>query len=343
MMQQSLQEEAKGSEDKAVLSIESPNNNQGFDDMIRDSAGNVNQCTDEIVAATIEVARLRFDAFEYAQAEELCATSQFPDEVYRDLLNDDDRQHVDGCITAMAIEQGTAVPTFLIDSASLDIVPKPVFCKSPKEIPTDSVSGRYTNPRSYRESQTRMDHAEFLQAYYKELLNIKEKEVLIHGFTREQFIEMGIMAKPIPLAALFEIKWVNGTISKYKVRLVALGHPGNVTPGVHWQGSKYAATPLVDFARVFVALCVHFGWCVKYFDAVTAFLNGAVKDTEKIPVRFPPELRTFDAEGNEMLALLNIQQGSIWTSHCCSAMVTNERCFHFEILQQTRMGMHLHH
>jgi hypothetical protein len=44
---------------------------------------------------------------------------------------------------------------------------------------------------------------------------------------------------------------------------------------------------------------------VKYFDAVTAFLNGAVKDTEKIPVRFPPELRTFDADGNEMLALLN--------------------------------------
>jgi hypothetical protein len=61
----------------------------------------------------------------------------------------------------------------------------------------------------------------------------------------------------------------------------------------------------LDSFPVFVALCVHFGWCVKYFDAVTAFLNGAVKDTEKIPVRFPPELRTFDADGNEMLALLN--------------------------------------
>ena len=38
---------------------------------------------------------------------------------------------------------------------------------------------------------------------------------------------------------------------------------------------------------------------------MTAFLNGAVKDTEKIPVRFPPELRTYDDAGNEMLALLN--------------------------------------
>ena len=60
-----------------------------------------------------EVARLRFEAFEYAQAAEMCATSRFPDEVYRDPLNDDGRQHVDGCITAMAVEQGTTIPTFL--------------------------------------------------------------------------------------------------------------------------------------------------------------------------------------------------------------------------------------
>jgi hypothetical protein len=44
---------------------------------------------------------------------------------------------------------------------------------------------------------------------------------------------------------------------------------------------------------------------LQYFDVVTAFLNGAVKDTEKIPVCFPPDVRTFDADGNEMLALLN--------------------------------------
>jgi hypothetical protein len=45
-------------------------------------------------------------------------------------------------------------------------------------------------------------------------------------------------------------------------------------------------------------------------------LNGAVKDTEKIPVRFPPELRTFDLQGNEMLALLDE------ASDCFSAMVS---------------------
>jgi hypothetical protein len=74
---------------------------------------------------------------------------------------------------------------------------------------------------------------------------------------------------------------VNGVIDKYKVRLVALEHSGNVTPGIHWQGSKYATTPSIDSARVFIALYVHFGWHVKYFDAVTAFLNGAVKDVPK--------------------------------------------------------------
>jgi hypothetical protein len=50
-----------------------------------------------------------------------------------------------------------------------------------------------------------------------------------------------------------------------------------------------------------VAITVHFGWEPKYFDAVTTFLNGAVKETEKIPVRFPPELRTYDENGDEYL------------------------------------------
>jgi hypothetical protein len=174
------------------------------------TAATVHKLNSDALNPDFEVAWLRFEAFEYAQAEEMCATSRFPDLVYRDILMDDDRQHVDACITAMAVEQGTSVPTFLIDLASLDVIPKPVFCKSPTEIPKHTTNGRYLNPRNWRDSQTRMDHAEFTQAYYKEarkeLLNIKEKEVLILGFTRKQFIEMGILAKPIPLAALFEIK-----------------------------------------------------------------------------------------------------------------------------------------
>ena len=86
---------------------------------------------------------------------------------------------------------------------------------------------------------------------------------------------------------------------------MALGHPGDVQPGVHWQGSKYAATSSLGSARVFVALCLYCGRKVKYFDTVTALLSGAVKDTANTPVRFPPELRTYDEDDNEMLALLN--------------------------------------
>ena len=54
---------------------------------------------------------------------------------------------------------------------------------------------------------------------------------------------MGIKAKPIPLAALFNVKYADGHVDKYKVRVVALGHPGNVQEGIHWFGSKYAAAP----------------------------------------------------------------------------------------------------
>jgi hypothetical protein len=148
---------------------------------------------------------------------------------------------------------------FLIEASELDVVPKPIFCKNPREIPNNAVNGRHLNPKGWVDSQTRKDHALFEQAYFKELFNMKQKNVLLHGFTKAKLIEMDITAKPIPLAALFEIKWVNGKIDKYKVRLVALGHPGNVQPGVHWQGSKYAATPSLDSARIFVAITVHFG------------------------------------------------------------------------------------
>ena len=71
------------------------------------------------------------------------------------------------------------------------------------------------------------------------------------------------------------------------------------------EGSKYAATPSLDSVRIFVAITAHFGWDPKYFDAVTAFLNGAAKETENIPVRFPPELRTYDENGGEHMTLLN--------------------------------------
>jgi hypothetical protein len=112
------------------------------------TAAAVHKLNSDALNPDFEVARLRFGAFEYAQAEEMCATSQFPDLVYHDILIDDDRQHVDVCISATAVEQGTSVPTFLIDPASLDVVPKPVFCKSPTEIPKDSTNGKYLNPRN---------------------------------------------------------------------------------------------------------------------------------------------------------------------------------------------------
>ena len=49
---------------------------------------------------------------------------------------------------------------------------------------------------------------------------------------------------------MHEIKWGNGKFDKYKVRLVVLGHPGNVQLGIRWWGSKYVATPSLDLATI---------------------------------------------------------------------------------------------
>jgi hypothetical protein len=54
MMRPSLNEEVQTSEERSVSTIESPDITavkQSFDDMVRDSAGNVFQCTGEILAA----------------------------------------------------------------------------------------------------------------------------------------------------------------------------------------------------------------------------------------------------------------------------------------------------
>eukprot|EP01052_Picozoa_sp_SAG31_P041293 SAG31_NODE_6221_length_2113_cov_13.879841_1_plen_588_part_10 len=87
--------------------------------------------------------------------------------------------------------------------------------------------------------------------------------------------------------------------------MVILGHAGNVVPGVHWEGSKFAATPSIDAGRIHVAICVLFKWAQRFFDACTAFLHALCRDSEKSIVRFPPELRQFDPDtGEELLGLL---------------------------------------
>ena len=78
-------------------------------------AASAHKLNSDALNPDFQVARLQIEAFEYAQAEVLCAESRFPQHVYRDLLIDDDRQHADTCLLAMAVEHGTSIPTFLID------------------------------------------------------------------------------------------------------------------------------------------------------------------------------------------------------------------------------------
>ena len=99
----------------------------------------------------------------------------------------------------MAIDHDAGFRTFLIDTSSLDVVPKPILCKAPKEIPKNAVNGLCLNPRKWTESRTRMDHAELTQAYYKELLNIKEKEVLTVRSLKHRWL---VVTQKLPVSTL---------------------------------------------------------------------------------------------------------------------------------------------
>ena len=132
-------------------------------------------------------ARLANEAFQYAQASVLCAEAQVPQLVYRHLLDDNDRHELDHATT---MPNGHVVGrAYLIDASDLDVVPKPIFCKNPKDIPKNAINGRYL--------KTRLDYDLFMRTYYKELFNMKRKNVMLHGYTRAKLLEMGITAKPI--------------------------------------------------------------------------------------------------------------------------------------------------
>ena len=195
------------------------------------------------------------------------------------------------------------------DASGYDIrrlSPRNVPCNKPSEIPTDPATGKIIGAKGWTQTQMRMDRDEFRAAYMKELGSLIAKKVFRYGYTQKQLKEMGYNQKPLPCAALFEVKYAGEILDKYKVRIVGLGHAGNITPGIHFLGSTYAATPSLDVARIFVAICVYFGWNPDYFDATTAFLNSIARDSEQIPVRMPPELREYDQVTNEeIMAILD--------------------------------------
>jgi len=113
--------------------------------------------------------------------------------------------------------------------------------------------GRIKAPRSLPEAMSRPDWQRWEEAYQIEFDMIMViKAVLSRPMTRAEFRKKGVRNKPTPLQLLFDVKYENGKIRKYKCRMVLCGTSYFVKNGITFS-EKYSASPNVIVARIMTA------------------------------------------------------------------------------------------
>ena len=89
--------------------------------------------------------------------------------------------------------------------------------------------------------------------------------------------ELPAKQKAIGLKWVFKVKKdPNGSIVKYKVRLVAKGYAQR--HGVDFD-EVFAPVARIETVRVLLALAAQDGWQVHHMDVKSAFLNGDLSET----------------------------------------------------------------
>jgi hypothetical protein len=85
---------------------------------------------------------------------------------------------------------------------------------------------------------------------------------------------------------VFKLKWkADGSIDKYKVRLVARGFTQIYS--VDYYDTFSLVVHLASF-HVLMALVAHFGWELEAFDFNSAYLNGKLDEDKEIYIQEPP-------------------------------------------------------
>ena len=104
----------------------------------------------------------------------------------------------------------------------------------------------------------------------------KDEIVSIEKNKTWDLVELPTGIKPIGLKWVFKIKRnANGTISKYKTRLVAKGYVQR--HGVDYE-EVFAPVARIETIRMIIALAGSHGWEIHHLDVKTAFLHGELKE-----------------------------------------------------------------
>ena len=140
----------------------------------------------------------------------------------------------------------------------------------------------FFEPQTYSEAK---GIPEWEQAMEAELQSLKKN----HTWTLSD-IPTG--KKPISCKWVYKVKYkANGTLDKYKARLVARGF--SQKEGINYE-ETFAPTAKMSTIRLVLSLAAQFNWKVHQMDVKSAFLNGDLQ--EEVYMMQPPGFKVVGQE-----------------------------------------------
>ena len=189
-----------------------------------------------------------------------------------------------------------------IASLAEQIAPAPDPRVDPKYV--DEKTGRLIAPKTLNEAKRRSDWKHWEAAMIDERKSFKELGVLSTPQTLKVFKSQGYTKPPVPLIAIWTAPYTpENKLKKFKCRICAQGHSGNVTKGVHFFNT-FAAAPNCATTRLMHAISTTLKLIVINYDIKTAYLWGDMEEDEKVPVSLPKGMQEYDEKTGEPLYYL---------------------------------------
>ena len=170
---------------------------------------------------------------------------------------------------------------------------------------TNIDTGKIDPPKSLKDIFNRPDQELWEKAVEKELDALDDLGVLSHDHRMSDIRAQGITTSAVPMQLLYDVKYhPDGTLDKYKVREVVQGHKGYMRRGEHFFNT-FSASPSCRTTRLLQAITIGTNLVRHAWDICTAYLWADVRMDERIPIRYPQDLRRHDpTTGEELFAIL---------------------------------------
>ena len=117
---------------------------------------------------------------------------------------------------------------------------------------------------------------------------------------------------PVDCRWILNIKYnANGTLERYKVRLVAKGYTQSYDIDYL---ETFVVVAKMTTMRVLLSLATYSGWSLQQLDVKNAFLYGDLK--EEVFMEVPPRF-----QGRGSRAIAQIKEGTLWAQSVSKSMV----------------------